>query len=90
MAINMAQAEVKQSGNLSVPLALRNAPTKLMKEIGYGKEYQYSHNGPSNFVAQEFMPAEVANTKFYDMGENPRERELRERMKRFWQDKYGY
>jgi putative ATPase len=90
MAINMAQAEVKQSGNLNVPLALRNAPTKLMKEIGYGKEYQYSHNGSGNFVAQEFMPAEVANTKFYDMGENPRERELRERMKRFWKDKYGY
>ena len=90
MAINKAQAEVKQSGNLGVPLALRNAPTKLMKEIGYGKAYKYSHDGAGNFVPQEFMPEEVANTKFYDMGDNARERELRERMKRFWNDKYGY
>tara|TARA_R110002049_G_scaffold125972_6_gene281629 strand:- start:5204 stop:6490 length:1287 start_codon:yes stop_codon:yes gene_type:complete len=90
MAINKAQAEVKNSGNLGVPLALRNAPTKLMKEIGYGDKYIYSHDQPGNFAAQEFMPEEVANTKFYDMGENPRERELRDRMKRFWKDKYNY
>ncbi len=90
MAINTAQEEVRKSGNLNVPLALRNAPTKLMKEIGYGKEYKYSHNFSNNFAAQEFMPDEVANTKFYDMGQNARENELRERMKRLWKEKYGY
>lgn len=90
MAINTAQEEVRKSGNLNVPLALRNAPTKLMKELGYGKEYKYSHNFSNNFAAQEFMPEELVNTKFYDMGQNARENELRERMKRLWKDKYDY
>ena len=66
MAINHAQAEVKDSGNLSVPLPLRNAPTKLMKEIGYGKEYKYAHDHPNNFIHQEYLPEEISGKKFYE------------------------
>src|SRR5690554_250612 len=90
MGINLAQAEVKQSGNLSVPLHLRNAPTKLMKEIGYGKDYQYSHYYPNNFIVQEFLPKEVANTKFFEPGDNPRESEMRKRLSALWGKKYDY
>jgi putative ATPase len=90
MAINYAQAEVKKSGNLSVPLPLRNAPTKLMKEIGYGDGYKYSHDFPNNFVSQDFMPKELQNVKFYEPGNNARENDLRKRLKALWQNKYGY
>jgi putative ATPase len=90
MAINQAQAEVKESGNLSVPLHLRNAPTKLMKEVGYGGEYKYAHDYPNNFVQQEFMPEELSGKKFYEPGVNARENELRKRLQVFWQEKYGY
>ena len=90
MAINLAQAEVKASGNLGVPLPLRNAPTKLMKEIGYGKEYKYAHDHPHNFVHQEYLPQEISGKKFYEPMDNARENELRKRLKVLWQEKYGY
>ncbi len=90
MAINLAQAEVKASGNLGVPLPLRNAPTKLMKEIGYGKEYKYAHDHPHNFVHQEYLPQEISGKKFYEPMNNARENELRKRLKVLWQEKYGY
>jgi putative ATPase len=90
MAINHAQAEVKASGNLSVPLPLRNAPTKLMKEIGYGKKYKYAHDHPNNFIHQEYLPEEISGKKFYDPMSNARENELRKRLKTLWQEKYGY
>ncbi|MAY83862.1 MAG: AAA family ATPase [Flavobacteriales bacterium] len=90
MAINQAQAEVRESGGLSVPLHLRNAPTKLMKEVGYGGDYKYAHDYPNNFVKQEFMPEELSGKKFYEPGANARENELRKRLQVFWQEKYGY
>ncbi|MBX2841107.1 MAG: replication-associated recombination protein A [Flammeovirgaceae bacterium] len=90
VAINLAQQKVKEKGNLPVPLSLRNAPTKLMKAEGYGKGYKYSHSYPGNFAAQEFLPDDLKGTKFYDPGRNPREEELRKRLKSLWKDKYGY
>lgn len=90
MAINTAQQLVKQSGNLPVPLHLRNAPTKLMKELGYGEEYQYSHNYQNNFVLQEFLPDEIQNTLIYTPGNNQRETQTREFLKNRWREKYGY
>ena len=90
MAIGEAQALVKQTGDLSVPIHLRNAPTKLMKELGYGEEYQYSHNYDNNFSEQEYLPDEIKNTAFYKPGNNARENELRNFLKNRWKDKYGY
>ncbi|MCQ0111072.1 putative ATPase [Zhouia amylolytica] len=90
MAINEAIQKVRQTGDLSVPLHLRNAPTKLMKDIGYGKDYQYSHNYANNFVDQEFLPDEIKNTKFFEPGNNQRESALREFLKNRWKDKYNY
>lgn len=90
MAINHAQAEVKASGNLGVPLPLRNAPTKLMKEIGYGKAYKYAHDHPNNFIHQEYLPEEISGKSFYEPTNNPRENDLRKRLKALWQEKYGY
>lgn len=90
MAINQAQQAVKQSGNLSIPLHLRNAPTKLMKELGYGEDYKYSHNYANNFAEQEFLPDDLSGTKFYDPGNNPREKSQRDFLKNRWKDKYGY
>ncbi len=90
MAINTAQQLVKQTGNLPVPLHLRNAPTKLMKELGYGEEYQYSHNYQNNFVLQEFLPDEIQNTLIYTPGNNQRETQTREFLKNRWKEKYGY
>ena len=90
MAINEAQNLVKQTGDLSVPLHLRNAPTKLMKDIGYGKEYAYAHNYPENFVSQEFLPEEISGKKLYDPGNNPRENQFRDLLRKRWKDKYGY
>ncbi|MEN2284378.1 replication-associated recombination protein A [Algoriphagus sp. SE2] len=89
-AISKAQSLVKETGDLSVPLHLRNAPTKLMKDLNYGKAYKYSHDFPGNFVAQEFLPDEISGTKLYDPGENARENELRKNLKRNWGGKYGY
>jgi putative ATPase len=89
VAINEAQAAVKKTGDLPVPLHLRNAPTKLMKDIGYGKEYQYSHEGQGNFLEQEYLPETISGTAFYEPGDNPREREYRAMLKRLWGGKYG-
>jgi putative ATPase len=90
MAIGEAQAVVKQTGDLPVPIHLRNAPTKLMKELGYGDEYQYSHNYTNNFSEQEYLPDAIKETKFYDPGNNSRENGTREFLKNRWKDKYGY
>lgn len=90
MAINTAQQLVKQTGDLSVPLNIRNAPTKLMKDIGYGEDYKYSHNYTNNFAAQEFLPKEIVNTTIYQPGNNARENAQREFLKQRWKDKYGY
>ncbi len=89
MAIGKAQQIVKQTGDLPVPLHLRNAPTKLMKELGYGEEYKYSHDYDNNFADQEFLPNEIRNTAFYDPGNNSRENSTREFLKNRWK-KYGY
>jgi putative ATPase len=90
LAIGKAQQMVKQTGDLPVPIHLRNAPTKLMKELGYGDEYKYSHDFPNNFAEQEFLPTEISETLFYEPGENARENELRHFLKNRWKDKYGY
>ncbi|MES2387467.1 MAG: replication-associated recombination protein A, partial [Bacteroidota bacterium] len=90
MAIRQAAGLVQQHGNLPVPMSLRNAPTRLMKQEGYGKGYKYSHDFPENFAHQEFMPEALAGTKLYDPGKNAREDELRTRLKRLWGEKYGY
>lgn len=90
MAIGKAQKLVRETGDLPVPLPLRNAPTKLMKDIGYGDDYKYSHDFPGNFVAQEFLPKEVSGKKLYDPGNNPREKALRENLKTKWGPKYDY
>ncbi len=89
-AINLAQQVANKHGNLPVPLALRNAPTKLMKELNYGKDYQYSHSGQGNFIAQEFLPEEISGSKFYEPGNNARENDLRKVLSKLWGDKYGY
>jgi putative ATPase len=90
MAINQAQQLVREKGDLPVPLHLRNAPTKLMKDLNYGKAYKYSHDFPGNFIAQEFLPDEIKNLKLYDPGNNARENELRKYLKEKWKGKYGY
>jgi len=90
LAINQAQALVREKGDLSVPLALRNAPTKLMKDLNYGKTYKYAHDFPGNFVVQEFMPEEIKNLKLYDPGDNARENELRRYLAGKWNGKYNY
>jgi putative ATPase len=90
LAIGEAQKLVKQTGDLPVPLHLRNAPTKLMKELGYGEEYKYSHNYDNNFSEQEFLPDEIKNTAFYIPGNNSRENATKEFLKNRWKNKYGY
>lgn len=89
-AIGKAQQLVKQTGDLSVPLSIRNAPTKLMKELGYGDDYQYAHHYENNFAPQEFLPDEIRNTQLYSPGNNARENAQREFLKQRWKDKYGY
>ena len=90
LAIDDAIEKVNEKGNLPVPLHLRNAPTKLMKELNYGKEYQYSHQYENSFSNQEFLPDELSGTTFYVPGNNARENELRNYLKNLWKDKYGY
>ncbi len=90
IAINQAQQLVKQTGDLPVPIHLRNAPTKLMKELGYGEEYKYSHDFANNFAEQEFLPDEISETLLYNPGNNSRENGTREFLKNRWKDKYGY
>lgn len=89
-AISNAQQLVKNTGDLSVPLHLRNAPTKLMKDLDYGKEYKYAHNFEGNFIDHEFLPNEIVNTKLYDPGNNSRENNFREFLKKHWKNKYEY
>jgi len=88
--IENAIATVKQTGDLPVPLHIRNAPTRLMKDIGYGKDYQYSHAYEGNFKEQEYLPDELSGTKFYNPGNNARENELRKHLQNLWRNKYGY
>ena len=90
LAIGTAQQLVKQTGDLPVPIHLRNAPTKLMKELGYGDEYKYSHDFANNFADQEFLPDAVKNTPFYVPGNNSRENTTRDFLKNRWKGKYGY
>ena len=90
MAIENAMAAVQQLGDLPVPLHLRNAPTRLMKNIGYGKDYKYAHQYDGNFVKIEFLPEKIRGRRFFEPGLNPRENEAREKLRKNWGDKYGY
>lgn len=90
VAINQALGHASQLGDLPVPLDIRNAPTGLMKDLGYGKDYHYAHNYENNFALQEFLPASIAGTKFYEPGKNAREDELRKFLRDRWGKKYGY
>ena len=90
LAIKEAQQLVKQTGNLAVPLAIRNAPTKLMQELGYGKQYQYAHDFEGNFVMQEFLPEQLKGQQIYTPGNNKKENEFRTYLKNLWKDKYEY
>ncbi len=89
-AINLAQRKVSETGDLSVPLHIRNAPTKLMKDLGYGSGYKYSHAYSGNFEEQEYLPEEIKGTTFFEPGENAREMEMRKRLKLLWKEKYNY
>lgn len=89
-AIRTAQQKIRETGDQPVPLHLRNAPTKLMKNIGYGKEYKYAHSYERNFVEQEFLPEKLSGTTFYDPQDNNREKEVRSWLKSLWKGKYGY
>lgn len=90
MAIEEALEAVRKQGDLPVPLHIRNAPTGLMKRMGYGKNYKYAHSYESNFTEQEFLPDEIKGRCFYEPGKNPREEELRRHLKNLWKEKYGY
>ena len=89
-AIKEAQKLVKQTGDLSVPLSIRNAPTKLMKELGYGENYEYAHNYEGNFIAHEFLPEEIKGTSFYKTGNNPKVNSLKVYLKSLWKEKYDF
>ena len=89
-AIGAAMAAARKYGDQPVPLHIRNAPTRLMKDMGYGKDYQYSHSYDNNFSAQEYLPDALSGTKFYEPGHNAREDELRRYLKQLWKDKYSY
>jgi putative ATPase len=90
MAIENALGTIRETGDLPVPLSIRNAPTKLMKKLDYGKGYQYAHSYEGNFARMEFLPDKIRGTKFYDPGNNTREEELRKYLRSLWKDKYGY
>ncbi len=90
LAIKEAQKIVKQTGDLAVPLAIRNAPTKLMQELGYGKQYQYAHDYEGNFVEQEFLPEQLKGQQIYNPGKNKKENEFRTYLKGLWKNKYDY
>jgi putative ATPase len=89
-AIDGAQELVRNTGDLSVPLHIRNAPTPLMKELGYGKDYKYAHSYEGNFVPDDFLPKEILGAKLYEPQDNNREEELRQRLRNWWKEKYGY
>lgn len=90
MAIKKAKSLVRETGDLQIPMAIRNAPTKLMKDLDYGKGYKYAHDYPGNFVNIEFMPEEIKGKKLYDPGRNPREEDMRKKLQAMWKEKYGY
>lgn len=90
MAIGNAQRLVKETGDLSVPLGLRNSPTKLMKELGYGEEYKYAHDYSGNFAHYDFLPTEISKTKIYEPGDNPRENAQKEFLQKRWKNHYDY
>jgi putative ATPase len=90
VAIDNALKAVNDLGDLPVPLSVRNSPTNLMKDLGYGKDYQYAHSFENNFVNMEFLPEQIKGTTFYNPGNNPRENELRNYLKNLWKEKYGY
>ncbi|MEM1121930.1 MAG: replication-associated recombination protein A [Bacteroidota bacterium] len=90
VAINQAQKLVRETGSLPVPLALRNSPTRLMKNLNYGKGYQYAHDAKGNFAEMEFLPEAIVGTKLFDPGENGTEDKIRLRMRGLWKEKYGY
>ena len=90
MAIEDALSAVKEKGDLPVPLHLRNSPTKLMKELNYGRDYQYAHDHENNFVSLEYLPEKISETKFYEPGENLREKEIRDFLSKRWKGKYKY
>ena len=90
IAINKAQQKVKETGDLGVPLKLRNASTQLMKELDHGKKYQYAHDHENNFIDMEFLPKDLEGLRFYDPGENTKEDQIRKFLKSRWRDKYGY
>jgi putative ATPase len=90
LAIRKAQKSIREHGDQPVPLPIRNAPTKLMKNISYGKDYKYAHDFENNFVDIEFLPDKLKGMKFYDPQENQREKEIRERLKALWKNKYKY
>lgn len=90
VAIGEALSAVKKFGDLPVPLHIRNAPTRLMKDLGYGKDYEYSHSYDGNFSSQEYLPKEISGTKFFTPGKNAREEELRKFLKSLWKEKYNY
>jgi putative ATPase len=90
MAIENALGAVRKTGDLPVPLSIRNAPTRLMKNLDYGKGYQYAHSHEGNFAHMEFLPDGLKGSKFYDPGNNPREEELRKYLRARWKEKYGY
>lgn len=89
-AINEAQEKVRKTGNLPIPLHLRNAPTKLMKELGYGEDYKYAHDYANHFIEQEFLPEEIKGTTLYQPGDNQKEKSIRDFLKSRWNEKYGY
>ena len=89
-AINLAIETVRKTGNLPVPLHLRNAPTKLMKEIGYGENYKYAHNYSDHFVQEYYLPDEIKEDQFYSPGQNAREDDMRKRLNHLWKDKKSY
>jgi putative ATPase len=90
VAIDAALKTVNETGDLSVPLSIRNAPTKLMKDLNYGKDYQYAHGFAGNFVNMEFLPDAITGRKFYEPGANAREEEMRAFLRKLWKEKYGY
>ncbi len=90
MAIESALEKVRETGDLPVPLHIRNAPTKLMKNLGYGKDYKYAHSYEGNFISDNFLPEDINGTIFYEPGKNSKEDELRKRLAAMWKDMYKY
>jgi len=90
MAIRAAQQAAREYAELPVPLHLRNAPTKLMKDLDYGKDYKYAHSYEGNFVDVEFLPNVIAGKKFYEPGNNAKENDIRNQLKKWWKNKYNY